>query len=552
MNTRSSLKDLVSPLSNPEGIVRNNHRVDHSLLNNFEEINMSNLNQNQMPPPLGGNHVLGPPYVGPNPPPPPNNNFPPPFVIPNRPAPDRRSMEELCQPSINGRGGPIAPIPIQAMDFGLHHHRFNKSQILANFTDYQQNGVSDDALRLTLFPYSLTHHATTWYDRLPRNPIHSFDDKMWKFLSKYFPPSMVTKLRNEITKFRQEPHESLFEAWECYKLSIDRYPNHNMLLVTQIDTFYNGLTLRHRDTINVAAGGTFMHKTQEECYELIENMTARHNHWDTSATRDETSRTITSATTTESPEFVRQLEMMNKNFQDMMRQIQSFKSVSPKCDTCSGPHSFTKCPAVGGYTQEVAYAATSNHNSGEMKNDFESSMAKQSNELKNVMASFFKMQSSSGSESLPSNTVVNPRGDLKAITTQNGVAYEGPSIPPYLFFSSERSGMRTRELDERLALADLGASINLMPLSIWKKISLPELTTTRMTLELTDRSVAYPKGVAKDVSVKVGKFYFLNDFVVVDYNVDPWVPLILGRPFLRMEHALIDVHGEELTLRVND
>nr|GEY32271.1 reverse transcriptase domain-containing protein [Tanacetum cinerariifolium] len=91
-----------------------------------------------------------------------------------------------------------------------------------------------------------------------------------------------------------------------------------------------------------------------------------------------------------------------------------------------------------------------------------------------------------------------------------------------------------------------------MPISVWKKLSLPELTPTRMTLELANRSVSYPVGVAEDVFVKVGKFYFPVDFVVVDYDVDPWVPLILKRPFLRMARALIDVHGEELTLRVND
>nr|GFA04404.1 reverse transcriptase domain-containing protein [Tanacetum cinerariifolium] len=89
------------------------------------------------------------------------------------------------------------------------------------------------------------------------------------------------------------------------------------------------------------------------------------------------------------------------------------------------------------------------------------------------------------------------------------------------------------ELEECLALADLGASINLMPLSIWKKLSLPELTPTWMTLELDNRSVAYPVGVAKDVFVKVRKFYFSPDFVVVDYDVDPRVPIILERPFLR-------------------
>nr|GEY49179.1 reverse transcriptase domain-containing protein [Tanacetum cinerariifolium] len=102
------------------------------------------------------------------------------------------------------------------------------------------------------------------------------------------------------------------------------------------------------------------------------------------------------------------------------------------------------------------------------------------------------------------------------------------------------------------ALADLGASINLMPLSICKKLSLPKLTPTRMTLELADHSITRPKGVAEDVFVKVGKFHFLTDFVVVDFEADPRVPLILGRSFLRTSRALIDVYGEEITLWVND
>ncbi|GJT39221.1 reverse transcriptase domain-containing protein [Tanacetum coccineum] len=77
------------------------------------------------------------------------------------------------------------------------------------------------------------------------------------------------------------------------------------------------------------------------------------------------------------------------------------------------------------------------------------------------------------------------------------------------------------ELVECLALADLGASINLMPLSIWNELLLPELTLTQMILELTDRSTTSPSGIAKDVFVKVGKFHFPADFVVVDYVVDP-------------------------------
>ncbi|GKB23931.1 reverse transcriptase domain-containing protein [Tanacetum coccineum] len=166
--------------------------------------------------------------------------------------------------------------------------------------------------------------------------------------------------------------------------------------------------------------------------------------------------------------------------------------------------------------------------------------------------------SSSGTGSLPSNTVANPRGDLKAITTQSGISYDGPPIPPPSSFLPkvvERKPEVTKDTVQPikcLALADLGASINLMPLSIWKKISLPELTPTQMILELADRSTTSPSGIAEDVFVKVGKFHFPADFVVVDYVVDPRVPLILGRPFLRMACALIDVYGEELTLRVDD
>nr|GEU73612.1 reverse transcriptase domain-containing protein [Tanacetum cinerariifolium] len=102
------------------------------------------------------------------------------------------------------------------------------------------------------------------------------------------------------------------------------------------------------------------------------------------------------------------------------------------------------------------------------------------------------------------------------------------------------------------ALADLGASINLMPLSIWKKISLPELTPTRMTLELADRSTTRPKGVTEDVFVKVGKSHFPTEFVVIDFEADLRVPLIIRRSFLRTGRALIDVYGKEITLRVND
>nr|GEV66170.1 reverse transcriptase domain-containing protein [Tanacetum cinerariifolium] len=294
---------------------------------------------------------------------------------------------------------------------------------------------------------------------------------------------------------------------------------------------------------------------------------------------------------------------------------------------------------------------------GEFKNEIQNIMKTQQtvlmeqqnafqNNLQNMLSGFFQNQAST-SGTLLSNTIPNPKGEIKAITTRSGVAYEGPSIPtnhspkktlpkpniPYpsrlndqklhekatnqmekffqifqdlhfdisfmdalllmpKFASTTKSLLTNKDklfvfakiplnencstmllkklpkkhgdpgkflipcdfprMDVCHALADLDASINLMQLSIWKKLSLSELTPTRMNLELADRSITRPNGVAEDIFVKVGKFHFLTDFVVVDFEVDPRVPLILGRSFLRTDRALIDVYGEEITLRVND
>nr|GFA21488.1 hypothetical protein [Tanacetum cinerariifolium] len=400
---------------------------------------------------------------------------------------------------------------------------------------------------------------------------------------------MVSKLRIEIMKFEQKPHESLFEARERYKLSIDQCPNHNMLLVTQIDRFYNGLTLSHRDTINAAAGGTFMQKTPEECYELIKNMTAHHNHWDTS-----------------SPEIVRQLGMMNKIFLETMRQFQTVKVVDTKCETYGGPHYFTECPTVSGYTQEAAYATTGrgyNFNQAPTYQalthqpqvapqvDFQNymkendvviknmqtqmtSLTQSIIELENMFGQFRKMNTaSSSSGSLPSNTVPNPREDLKAITTQSGVTLAGPSVsPPPLSkeVDQERemiTDQKLHEKDDNLALKFVEIFRNLhfkltfadallhMPkfaLMFKSRLSNKEkFFDLAMTSVNENCSAVILKKLPKKLE-DPGKFHFPTDFVVVDYVVDPRVPLIHGRPFLRTERALIDVYGEELTLCVDD
>nr|GFA57181.1 hypothetical protein [Tanacetum cinerariifolium] len=103
-----------------------------------------------------------------------------------------------------------------------------------------------------------------------------------------------------------------------------------------------------------------------------------------------------------------------------------------------------------------------------------------------------------------------------------------------------------------LVIVDLGASINLMLLSTWKKLRLPTLNDTKMVLELADRTISKSMGVAENVFVKVGIFYFPADFVVLDFVADPRVPLILGRPFLSTAYALIDVYEGEIILRQDD
>ncbi|GKA53601.1 hypothetical protein Tco_0746916, partial [Tanacetum coccineum] len=177
MSTRSTAKNLFPPLEDPERIIRRRPRVDPDLLKNFEEINMA-ANE-------GGNN--GPPQG-------------------DLQVPDLRTMEELCQPTLKGRGGPIAPINIQANNFGIKHDMIQQIQNSCHFhglpgddankhldkflhvtQSIKVNGITDDALRLYLFPHSLTHHTTDWFDRLPRNSITTFEQMASKFLSKYFP-----------------------------------------------------------------------------------------------------------------------------------------------------------------------------------------------------------------------------------------------------------------------------------------------------------------------------------------------------------------------------
>nr|GEW89691.1 reverse transcriptase domain-containing protein [Tanacetum cinerariifolium] len=554
----------------------------------------------------------------------------------------RRGITELKPQDLEGptfeiiKGGPIAPIAIQATNSGLKNDMIQQVQNSCQFhglpgddankhldkflhvtQSIKVNGVTDDALRLYLFPHSLTHHATAWFDRLPRNSINTFEQMAKMFLGQYFPPSMVTKLRNEISNFLQRPNESLFEAWERYKLSIDRC-------------------------------GTFMKRRPEECYDLIENMTAHHNDWDTSAQRSEPSDSITSSSDTEIATLKAEMAKINKNLMRVLQFNQQVKAVTSNCELVEGAsHSQNPPPAY----QAPVYQApvhlpqipqpqvlTTNEFTNFMKaNDAilknmptnMTSLTNSNLKLKNMFDQFMKMNTAS---SLGLRTLLVIAPIIEPVVTP--VSAPKPNQRPSILYPSRLQDQKLRDkandqreklfqifkdlnfnisfadalilmpkfgpaiktlltkkdklyelartplnehcsvvllyklskkladpnkflipcdfprMAECLALANLGASINLMPFSVWNKLSIPNLSPTCMTLELVDHSISHPVRVAEDFFVKVGTFHFPTDFVVVDFDADPRVPLILERSFFKIGRALIDVFKGELTLRV--
>ncbi|GJU75743.1 reverse transcriptase domain-containing protein [Tanacetum coccineum] len=237
------------------------------------------------------------------------------------------------------------------------------------------------------------------------------------------------------------------------------------------------------------------------------------------------------------------------------------KAVEQSCVTCGGGHSYQNCPATDGNVyrdniqEYMSQAAAVNYNQGNasyrpqiVANQIRPPGQVYQPQINQPPTFQAPVTPAPGSGSLPSNTIANPKGDVKAITTRSGVSYNGPQIssPPkekenepedkdkmieltktpvnencsavILKKFLEKLGDPGRflipcdfpEMNECLSLADLGASINLMPLSIWKELSLPALTKTRMILELADRTISTPTDIAEDVFVKVGTFSFLR------------------------------------------
>nr|GEV61471.1 reverse transcriptase domain-containing protein [Tanacetum cinerariifolium] len=423
------------------------------------------------------------------------------------------------------------------------------------------------------------------------------------------------------------------------------YPHHGFSELHQLDTFYNALNSKDQDSLNSAAGCNFLDKMPREWLAIIE----RKSKVIYSCNKPVVAKVSTNTSTFGiSPDAAELKDMVKALLLDKKSQNQApatVKAVEESCVTY-GDNILT----IIVQPPMATFIVTT------FKNSF----------LRPPQLTTIKEIPAISSGSLPSNTIANPRSDLKAITTRSGVSYDGPQIPPSTSFlpkvveyepeatkdtvnptnnestedvqpqvvqseslilnsepvtspiyepviasvsapkpkpkssityPSRRNDERNHEkannqiekfypifkdvsfeisfadalilmpkfastlkalignkekLSEmaRTLLADLDASINIMPWSVWKRLSLPDLTPTCMTLELADRSISRPVRVAEDVYVKVGSFHFSADLVVVDFDTNPRVPLILRRSFIKTGRALIDVFEGELTLRV--
>nr|GEY34390.1 reverse transcriptase domain-containing protein [Tanacetum cinerariifolium] len=240
-------------------------------------------------------------------------------------------------------------------------------------------------------PHDHIRVARHWLEKEPSRSILTWEDLVSKFMNEFCPLSRTTNLRNEISKFQQRFDESFHEAWDRYKDLLRAYHHHGFTELHQLDTFYNSLNLADQDSLNSAVGGNLLERRTQVVLTIIENKSKKIK------------------------------KMIEINIKGMQTQINNVK----------------------------------NKLRNEMKTLIQASMSNQTNELKNMMASFFQMNtaSTSGLGPLPSNTISNPKGELKAITTRSGLVLDGPFIPmPPPFINLEEDEL----VEETLTDPELG------------------------------------------------------------------------------------------------
>ncbi|GJT31833.1 reverse transcriptase domain-containing protein [Tanacetum coccineum] len=436
---------------------------------------------------------------------------------------DNRTMAQMLQAPIEGYEDAIVVPPINANNFELkqplinlvqsnkftgrqdpHNHLRFFNKVTSTFRHPE---VPNTSVKLLLFPFSLDGEARDWLDKEPPRSILTWDDLVSKFINQYFPPSKTTYYRNEIITFYQKPNETFNEAWERFKGLLRQCPHHGFSELHQLDTFYNSLNSNDQDALDSAAGGNFLDKMPQEGLAIIESKSkVRYSRSRANDSRVSTDAPLSNSSSSNNSFDMQQIaasleDKMTIKMNQMMNEMKALVVTTP-------------APV-----KAVEEVNVQNQNQG-----LQNQMANVTSLLTSLCTKFDDLGNTnqpSNSSSLPSNTIPNPRNEAKAITTRSGVSYNGPPIPPSVV-----------EKENELQLSGL--------------------TETKMVLELADRTISKPTGVAENVFVKVGKFYFPADFVVLDFIADPRVPLILGRPFLRTAHAFSRVSERRGLILGND
>ncbi|GJU25177.1 reverse transcriptase domain-containing protein [Tanacetum coccineum] len=372
-----------------------------------------------------------------------------------------RTMEELLRAPTEGYGEAIVLPEINADHFEIKtnllqlvqanpfygrendnpHAHINSFKRITSTLRFRN--VPNDVIKLMMFPYSLEGAAKTWYEKEPPNSILTWEDLVTKFVNQFFPPSKTTHLKNEISRFTQKFEETFSEAWERFKELLRACPHHGFTELTQVDTFYNGLNDNEQDSLNAAAGGNLLSKTTREALNIIENKSkVRYSRNKPNASR-------INATSSKTDERIDKLaDQLSTLVEIVSKKVVTptpVKAVEESCVTCGGAHSWYNCPATDNNQASVC-ATTGTYNQANPPNRVSNQMAPpgfapmQNNGQNRVNQNHvqgnnfnrgnnFHGNQASTSGTLPSNTIPNPKGEMKAITTRSGVAYEGPSIP---------------------------------------------------------------------------------------------------------------------------
>ncbi|GJY66763.1 reverse transcriptase domain-containing protein [Tanacetum coccineum] len=200
--------------------------------------------------------------------------------------------------------------------------------------------VPSTSIKLMLFPFSLEGSARIWLEKEPPRSILTWDDLVSKFINQFFPPSKMTNLRNEITRFQQRFDESFYEAWDRFNDLLRACPHHGFSELHQLDTFYNALNANDQDSLNSAAGGNFLDKMPRECLRIIESKSKVRNSRNKAVVAKVSSNSSTpgispdvAALTTEVSELKNLMKTMLIDKQKVQAPA-SVKAVEQSCVTC--------------------------------------------------------------------------------------------------------------------------------------------------------------------------------------------------------------------------